>query len=98
MFPAAASLPEIYGPNLEDGEPPYEAEARSLRNRIRLMFSDEEVAIFVGRWLAWIIEKPATPTRVLLVIRGPHEGCGINGHLERLMKYNVIPHNLRSSM
>ena len=83
-FPAAA-LPQLYGPNLENGDPPYKAKAWPFLNHIRLMFPDEEVATFVVKWLAWIIQKPATPTQVLLVIQGP-QGCGKNWVLERLMK------------
>jgi len=77
----AQALPEV-----EDGP----AKAEPFRKHLRLMFPDKAVAAYVEKWLAWIIQKPGTPTQVFLIIKGP-QGVGKNFILERLMK-RIIGH------
>ena len=83
-FPAAslpASSPDDGGASSSESQPA--ATAQPFRDHLRLMLGDE-IAAYVEKWLAWIVQRPGTPTGVILVLIG-QQGCGKNWVLENVM-------------
>ena len=72
----------MFSAALLPGPAPATAGAERFRKHLRLIFN-AEAASYIENWLAWVIQRPGVPTRVMLVIIGPW-GCGktwLLGHL-----------------
>ena len=61
----------MFSAALLPGPAPTTAGAERFRKHLRLMFNNAEEATYIENWLAWIIQRPRVPTRVMLVIVGP---------------------------